>query len=68
MNLSPYAVKRKEFRLDKDDKDKISVHFTIKGPTVCVKQFSTEEEAKRECDDMNKIYNRGYQDALKNGG
>lgn len=65
MSTSPYTVKRKEFRLDKDDKDKVSVHFTIKGPTICTKQFDKEDEAQRECDMLNNVYDRGYQDGRK---
>lgn len=62
-----YTVKRKEFRLDKEDREKVSVHFTIKGPTICTEQFDKEDEAQRECDKLNKVYDRGYQDGMRHG-
>lgn len=61
---SPYEVKRKEYRLDKADSTLVEVQFSIKGPTICSKKFQDEATAKKECDIMNEVYNKGYQDAL----
>lgn len=62
---APYAVKRKEYRLDKADDKAVEVYFTIKGPTICTKKFTDEAEAKRECEMMNGIYKKGYETGRK---
>jgi len=62
--LSPYEVKRKEYRLDKADASAIEVTFTINGPTKCAKKFSDKSDAQRECDLLNQVYDKGYQDGM----
>ncbi len=63
--LNPYAVKRKEYRLDKNDASLVEVQFSIKGPTACGKKFPDEASAQRECDNMNAVYNKGFEDGKK---
>jgi len=61
----PYEVKRKEYRLDKNDDQKMEIIFSIKGPTVCVNKFTKEEEADVFCDMLNEVYTKGHQDGAK---
>lgn len=63
--LSPYEVKEKSYRLDKNDATLVEITFTVKGPTVCAKKFSDKAEAQRECDMLNEVYNKGHQDGVK---
>lgn len=67
-NLSPYSVKEKPYRLDKNDATLVEITFTVKGPTVCAKKFADKAEAQRECDMLNKVYDKGHQDGMRAAG
>lgn len=61
----PYEVKRKEYRLDKNDDQKVEIIYSIKGPTVCTNKFTTKEEADVFCNMLNEVYTKGHQDGTK---
>lgn len=58
----PYQVKKKEYRLDKNDDQQVETVFSIKGPTVCSSKFSDESSAQMLCDMLNEAYHKGYGD------
>ena len=39
--------------------------LAIVGPTACGKKFPDEASAQRECDNMNAVYNKGFEDGKK---
>lgn len=61
----PYEVKRKEYRLDKNDSQQVEIIFSIKGPTVCSNKFTDESLANALCDMLNEVYDKGRQDGVK---
>lgn len=63
--MKPYEVKRKEYRLDKNDSTQVEVIFSIKGPTVCVNKFADVTEANGFCDMLNEVYKKGHQDGIE---
>lgn len=61
----PYEVRRKEYRLDKNDSQQVEVIFSIKGPTVCPNKFTDEPLAIALCEMLNEVYVKGHQDGAK---